>query len=585
MRYRFSAPCCRPTGLNRRKRRGFVLLAVLFVLVVLSLAAYQFADLMTAEAHAADSYARSAQARAMAESGVHYTAAMLSDTNAYSGVLNSNPFSNSVFQGYVVQANDNPRLQGRFSVIAPFDPDDPGAGSQPYRFGVTDEGGKINLNALMQLDSSGTIAHNMLINLPNMTEDLANSILDWIDADSQPRTSGAENDYYFALNPPYSAKNAPLDTLDELLLVKGVTPRLLYGNDTNRNGILDPEEDDGSGGLDAGWSAYLTIYSRERNLNSQGNPRIYVNDSDLNGLYQKLSTALSPDMANYIIAYRLYGPASSAPSSGSQSTTQGSNSAASASPSAGRPSSSTGTASTVSGTGARTGTTVTGAATGTGSTGRGGSSGPAGGAGGGGSATLTRTILGNLSQGRPQSISSLYQLVNSQVSIPGSTPDAPPTVVSSPLNDPSTLRQMLPQLLDTVTTVNGAEIPARINVNTAPRAVLMTLPGLAESDVQNILAHRPSASATDAPDPIFQTTAWLITEANFSPRTLQTLDRYITAHSEVFRVQSVGYFDGGGPTARIEAVIDTNGGRPRIAYWRDLTELGKGFDLQSNQQQ
>jgi hypothetical protein len=41
----------------------------------------------------------------------------------------------------------------------------------------------------------------------------------------------------------------------------------------------------------------------------------------------------------------------------------------------------------------------------------------------------------------------------------------------------------------------------------------------------------------------------------------------------------VGYFDQGGFMARIEAVIDTNGGRPRIIYWRDLSELGKGFDI------
>ena len=36
----------------------------------------------------------------------------------------------------------------------------------------------------------------------------------------------------------------------------------------------------------------------------------------------------------------------------------------------------------------------------------------------------------------------------------------------------------------------------------------------------------------------------------------------------------------GGPMARVEAVIDTNGGKPRIVYWRDLSELGKGFDIQ-----
>ena len=48
---------------------------------------------------------------------------------------------------------------------------------------MTDEGGKINLNALLQLDSSGQVAHDMLMQLPNMTEDVANAILDWIDPD------------------------------------------------------------------------------------------------------------------------------------------------------------------------------------------------------------------------------------------------------------------------------------------------------------------------------------------------------------------------------------------------------------------
>jgi hypothetical protein len=47
----------------------------------------------------------------------------------------------------------------------------------------------------------------------------------------------------------------------------------------------------------------------------------------------------------------------------------------------------------------------------------------------------------------------------------------------------------------------------------------------------------------------------------------------------VYRVQVIGYFEGGGPTSRLEAVIDTTGGKPRVAYWRDLTELGRGFDL------
>jgi hypothetical protein len=104
---------------------------------------------------------------------------------------------------------------------------------------------------------------------------------------------------------------------------------------------------------------------------------------------------------------------------------------------------------------------------------------------------------------------------------------------------------------------------------------------MSDADVQNILDHRPSMSATDPPDPIYQTPAWLLTEASFPTSTLRALERYVTSRSQVYRVQSVGYFDGGGPTARVEAVIDTNGGRPRVIYYRPLTELGKGFNLQN----
>jgi type II secretory pathway component PulK len=161
------------------------------------------------------------------------------------------------------------------------------------------------------------------------------------------------------------------------------------------------------------------------------------------------------------------------------------------------------------------------------------------------------------------------------VSIPSSDKNQPATRYPSPLNDLGAQRQLLPKLLDKATTVRDAEIPGRINVNTAPRAVLAALPGLSDADVQNILGRRPADWSTN---PTYQTPAWLLTEANLRRDTLRTLERYITARSQVYRVQVLGYFDGGGPTARIEAVIDTNNGRPRIIYWRDLTELGKGFD-------
>jgi type II secretory pathway component PulK len=548
---------------NRGRRRGVVLLAVLVVTFMLALSAYLFSAAMRSEGQGTRSYMRAAQARALAESGIDYAAALLSNPDLFTNTLNSNPFNNpQAFQDIIVQENTQSGPQGRFSIIAPLGPDYAGSGSMPYWYGVTDESGKINLNAMMQLDSSGQTLYNMLMQLPNMTDDVANSILDWLDPDDTPRENGAESDYYSSLNPPYQAKNGPLDSLEELLLVKGVTPQLLFGNDINRNGILDPNEDDGSGIVDEGWSAYLTVFGRELNVDSSGNPRIYVNMQDLNTLYTNLTTAVGQDLANYILAARLYGVQSGSPPS-NNSGSQGSGSSGA---NGNRPGSNAGTSA--------------GSGSGSGSNAKSGGSNSSSAA----PARLSRSSLGNFQQGRPQRISSLYSLINSYVQIPASTPGGQPTNYPSPLNDPSTQKQYLPLLLDEVTTVQGIELTPRIDINTAPQAVLMALPGLSDSDIQAILAQRPSPLDNDPPDPIYQTPAWLITEASLSPQKVQTLDRYITARSEVYRVQSLGYFDGNIKTAvRVEAVIDTNAGRPRVIYYRDLTELGKGFDLSSNQ--
>jgi type II secretory pathway component PulK len=586
-----------------QRRKGVVLLAVLIVVVILTLTAYQFSELMLAEFKASGSNLRMAQAQAAADSAIHYAAALLSNPDTFTNTLNSNPYDNpTVFQGVLVPGG-NSRFPCRFSVIALPDPDDPPV-NQPFLYGVTDETGKINLNALMKLDSSGKIAHDVLMLLPNMTEDVANAILDWIDADDETRSNGAENDYYQTLPQPYSCKNGPLDSLEELLFVKGVTPQLLFGNDFNRNGTLDPDKDDGTGQLDRGWSAYLTVYSRELNLDSTGNPRIWVNDSDLSTLSTKLNTALGSELANYILLYRQYGPASQQSGSGQsgsgQTAGRGQTGATSQMGSgsqmnSGMPSQMGGTTSqmnttnpqsgsrsTTPSTPSRTTSTPTGSSGIVGSGGAvGGGGGGSGGSGGGGGSVAGRLTSSsvNLQQQASHTLGSLYELINSQVSVPGSGANAQATVYTSPLNDPGQLKTLLPLLLDACTTTQDTELPARINVNTAPRSVLATLPGISEGDVQAILDHRPLTSTTDPPDQIYQTPAWLLTEANFSSQTLQTLEKYITCRPQVYRLQAVGFFENGGPSVRVEAVIDTNGGRPRIIYYRNLTELGKGFDV------
>ena len=98
-----------------------------------------------------------------------------------------------------------------------------------------------------------------------------------------------------------------MKSLDDLLFVRGVTPALLYGEDLNRNGIMDPGEDlNGDGYFDRGWSKYLTVYSAERNLQINGTPRVNVNQTNLPQLYQQLQGLYGDPTANFVVAYRIW---------------------------------------------------------------------------------------------------------------------------------------------------------------------------------------------------------------------------------------------------------------------------------------
>lgn len=59
---------------------------------------------------------------------------------------------------------------------------------------------------------------------------ISSALTDWMDRDDFPQAAnGAESEYYLGLDPPYRAKNGPIDDIRELLLVRGVTPDLFWG--------------------------------------------------------------------------------------------------------------------------------------------------------------------------------------------------------------------------------------------------------------------------------------------------------------------------------------------------------------------
>ena len=128
---------------------------------------------------------------------------------------------------------------------------------------VIDESSKLNVN---------TATRDQLLGLPYMTEDVADAIIDWRDTDENPGEYGVEGGYYENLTFGYLPRNDSFRTLRELLLVRGVTEELFYGEDTNLNGRLDYNEMDGDTNppadnmdavLNKGWAAYLTCYPNE----------------------------------------------------------------------------------------------------------------------------------------------------------------------------------------------------------------------------------------------------------------------------------------------------------------------------------
>lgn len=300
----------------RNRRRGSILLISLVAIVMITLAAYTFTAMMLVEEESSRLLVRQVQSKYLVDSGVDYARLFLTnddDTIMEKGGLWNNDTEKG-FQSVAVGVDpSDPTLIGRFTIVAPsLDDDGNPAG---FRYGLMDESSKINLNTLPFADTWVTGGgRQLLMALPDMTEEIADAILDWIDPDDDVRDFGTESAYYTQLTPGYQCKNGPMDSLDELLLVRGVTPQLMFGMDTNRNGIIDDKETAGmsvnslNNDMLLGWANYLTLYSKESNLTSDGLERVNINNPDLEMLFTDLRASLNGDWSKFIIQYRITGP-------------------------------------------------------------------------------------------------------------------------------------------------------------------------------------------------------------------------------------------------------------------------------------
>ena len=275
------------------RRRGVVLVVVLVITALAVMVAASLLFRMTAEVAASAASSRGEQAYSSAMSGLQQAIAALQGHAGESEVWYDNP---ELFRNQFVCSDGANRWYFTIYAYNPFDPDN-------VRYGVTDEAGKINVNA-----ASGDV----LLALPNMTDELVDGLLDYVDRDSETRAGGGEQDYYDRLKYPYVIKNGPLATLEELLLVKGFGAAAVYGEDANLNGLREANEDDADesfppdnrdGELNTGMRNVATVVSYQPPPGEADQAKI-----DINGSNADLSETGLPDQTiQFIQLYRAEG--------------------------------------------------------------------------------------------------------------------------------------------------------------------------------------------------------------------------------------------------------------------------------------
>ena len=531
----------RTASIASDNRRGAVLIVVMVLVFLLPLGAYTFSQLMISEMEATVHFQNAVRTRVAAESAVEFIAATLTDRPELTEIdLLNNPalFQNVTTDFLNVEESNAPR----FTIVAPMFQENEPVG---VRFGLTNESSKINLNALIEMEKEFGLeeeeTREFLMYLPGMTESIADSILDWIDPDDDRREFGAESESYVDVIP----LNGPLESLDDLLQIYDITPDLLFGEDANRNGLLDENENDGEatqpfdnadGVLQTGWVNYLTVYSVESNLRFDGEEKINLNDDVLTDLYDALEEEFGEEIAQFVVAYRLYGPSNAdgnpatGGTSGDVDTDELLNRAAK------------GFAESLFGGG-----------------------------------KITRGGM-DLSSGPAFDILSIYDLVDAEVT--GEIDGVDKTLTPIFTSDPSSLNENIPTMVETFSTSSGASVPGRINVLYARDSALFGVPGITVETVDAILAKAESlANGTNSTSsPIDTTTGWILADGIVDVETMRILDRYLTSGGDVYRAQILGHTARKGSFCRLEVVVDASQQPPFLIFQRDLTKLGKGYD-------
>jgi len=210
----------------QRREAGAALILVLLFIALLSVLVVEFCYESEVEASLATNYGSDLESYIAAKSAVAQGISLLAE-DLLSTQLDGQPECDSTFDVWA------------FGI--PFAP----LNDAMLRATISDEYGKINLNALMDTSAGGApqvrpeidqaLREFFRLRASDDEESadlIVDSIIDWLDYDEgdEEQPQGAENDYYNGLENPYACKNGPMDSIEELLLIKGITLEMYYGN-------------------------------------------------------------------------------------------------------------------------------------------------------------------------------------------------------------------------------------------------------------------------------------------------------------------------------------------------------------------
>jgi type II secretory pathway component PulK len=542
--------------------RGQALVPVVFVMMILTALAVGFATRAHRDVKEAQNYARATQEFYAGRGAVIYAASELQQ------------YSNNGFTYGTLPSSSTNDANGWMQV-----------GDAQVKIDVVDTAALLNINTV-------TAATLQMMPVFQNNPDLVAAITDWRSAGETASTNGAKSDYYQGLPTPYASADAPFDTVDELLLVKGFTPGMLYGavSATSTSATYTPGQNDtatsntltsgtlsssssssralpitrqatggagmGTGGTGTGGtgtgvngssssasdlattvygsstmplSEMLTTQVSELNSAVDGTTRVNINTGAATDL---TGAGFTQDQAQAIVNYRQQQQQQSGGGGGAGAGGGGAGTGGTGTGATGLTGGGTG------GTGAAARQATAGGGAGAGAGGGGGGGGVQGRPGGGGGAGGAGGGAGG------GGATTVFNSIGDLLQVPGIT------------------AAIMQQVADKITATTGTTRTSVVNLNTAPQEVLATVPGMTTDILTAITSYRSGGQT-------FQTIGDFFAVPGLSTAQYRAVVNGLCTKSSYYRVRVKVRMPGTTGTYAVWALVQVTVNGPVVLQWHE----------------